>query len=152
MPSRLTLRERVGPREGEPARVASAASALPAIATTAATAAATTTAAAAATTTAVAATTAATTTATAATAAKSAATAAAATTATTILGLLHGHRATLQVAAVELLDRLAGLVFGRHLDEAEAARPAGVTVGDDLGLGDGAHAANRSRSSSSVTL
>ena len=77
----------------------------------------------------------------AAAAAATAATTAAATAA--ILGLLHGDLTSLDVAAVDLLDRLAGLVLGRHLDEAEAARTAGFTVRDDLGVRYGADAAEQ---------
>jgi hypothetical protein len=86
-----------------------------------------------------------TATATAATPAESAAAAAttAATAATTaaILRLFHRDLTSLDVAAVDLLDRLARFVFGRHLDEAEAARTTRLTVRDDLRVRYGAKAA-----------
>src|SRR5690606_25918521 len=37
------------------------------------------------------------------------------------------------IGAVQLLDRPPGLVVVRHLDEAEATRPAAVPVHDDRG-------------------
>ena len=114
--------------------------ALPALPATAAT---TTTAA----TTAVATTAAATSTAAAAVAAATtaASTTTEATTATTtaaapILGLFDGDLAPLHVATVQLLDCLTRLVLGRHLDEPEAARTAGLAVRDDLGIRDRAQA------------
>ena len=122
------------PRGGERVRIRSGR--LPATAPAAAAATATTAATAATT---AAATTAAATAATAAESAAAASTAAAAAaTATAILGLLDGDLTALDVAAVDLLDRLARLVFGRHFDEAEAARTAGLTIRDDLGVRHGA--------------
>src|SRR6185369_6594826 len=45
------------------------------------------------------------------------------------LGLLDLQPATLVVTTVEAVDRLLGRFHGRHLDEAEAPRAAGVTIG-----------------------
>ena len=104
---------------------------------------ATTTTATAATVAATAAAAAATTTVAATAATTAAATEATATTAAAapaILRLFHGNLAALNVAAVQLLDGLAGLVVRRHLDEPEAARPTGLTIGDDLGVRDSAEA------------
>src|SRR6185437_6489909 len=110
---------------------------LPALTAAATTAPATTAAvtAAAATTTAAAAAAVAATAAAASTTSEPATTA---TAAAAILGLLHRDLASLDVAAVDLVDGLLGLVIGRHLDEAEATRAAGLAIGDDLGIGDGA--------------
>jgi hypothetical protein len=104
-----------------------------------ATAAAATTAATAAP-----ATTAATAVAAAATTAVATATASAAAAATTaILSFLHGDLTSLDVAAVDLFDRLAGLILGRHLDEAEAARTSRFAIRDDLRVRHGADAAEQ---------
>src|SRR5262245_36242964 len=66
-------------------------------------------------------------------AAPAAATAATATTAVlTRPGLVDGQRAALVVRAVECFDGALGLAIVGHLDEAEATRPAGFPVGDDL--------------------
>jgi len=63
--------------------------------------------------------------------ATAAATAAAATaTALLLLGLVDAQGSTLQVATVELADGLVRIGFV-HLDESEATRPSGVTIGDD---------------------
>src|SRR6185369_8984076 len=114
-----------GIRSGLPAAASAAAAATTTAAATAATAAAVATA-----TTAVAAATA------------PAATTPATTTAA-ILGLFDGDLTSLDVAAVHLLDRLACLILGRHLDEAEATRPAGLAVGDDLRVRHGSDAAEQ---------
>src|SRR5579871_895102 len=61
---------------------------------------------------------------------------AAAATAAALLRLVHAQRASAHVLPVEALDR-ARSVAARHLDEAEAARAAGVAVvdqGDRLDL------------------
>ena len=60
------------------------------------------------------------------------------TTAAALLGLLDGNLASLDVTPIELLDRLAGLVLGRHLDEAESTRATGFPVSHDLRVRDGA--------------
>ena len=44
--------------------------------------------------------------------------------------------AAVEVAAVEGLDDGLGLLIGGHLDEAEAARAAGVAVADDVDVRD----------------
>jgi hypothetical protein len=69
--------------------------------------------------------------------------AAAATTAAPIFRLFDRNLAALHVATVELFDRLTGLIFGRHLDEAEATRTTGLAIGDDLGIRHGAEAAKQ---------
>src|SRR5262245_60845319 len=72
-------------------------------------------------------------TAAAATTSATTAVAAAATAATTLLarsGLVHGERAALEHGPVHRGDRRVGAVA--HLHEAEAARPAGVAILDDL--------------------
>jgi hypothetical protein len=109
-----------------------------AAATAAATSAATTATATTAAAAAVSAATTAAATATAAAAVSAAATTTAATTTTPVLGLFHGDLATLHVTAVELFNGLACLLLVRHLNEAEPARTPGLTIGDDLGVGDGA--------------
>src|SRR5437868_9360897 len=52
------------------------------------------------------------------------------------LGLVDGQGAALEVRAIHLGDRFLGAVF--HFHETEAARPAGLAVGDHLRPGDGA--------------
>src|SRR4051812_18693793 len=82
------------------------------------------------------ATTTTTTTATVAAAAAAAATTVAAASAAAItargalLGLTHGHRATLHVAAVQQADGLRGLGIGVHLNESKTAGPARVPIQD----------------------
>src|SRR5205823_13543707 len=46
------------------------------------------------------------------------------------IGDLHGDPATVQLAAVELGDRVLRFLGGVHLDESEAARLTGEAVGD----------------------
>jgi hypothetical protein len=94
----------------------------------AATAAAATTAAAAAITTAAA------TTATAAVATTAAAATAAAATATALALLcdIDAERATLEVLAIELGERLLGAFGRRHLDEAEATRLTAHAIDHDV--------------------
>src|SRR5437867_5896296 len=46
-------------------------------------------------------------------------------------GLLHPQLPAVDVLAVELRDCLIGLLRRRHLDEAEAARATGFTIGHD---------------------
>src|SRR5262247_1936957 len=48
--------------------------------------------------------------------------------------LAHGERTATERLPVQRRDRRLSLVVGRHLDEREAARPAGFPVGDDLDL------------------
>src|SRR5262245_25104231 len=50
-------------------------------------------------------------------------------------GLVHRQRPALEVEVVERLDRRLGLGLVRHLDEPEAAGPAGLPVQDHLGPG-----------------
>src|SRR5262249_18913529 len=50
------------------------------------------------------------------------------------LGLVDGQRAALELGAAQRRDGLVAPVT--HLDEPEAARTAGVAVGDDLGAAD----------------
>src|SRR5262249_11850849 len=79
------------------------------------------------------------TAATGATAAAPAVTAAAAAAAPAVfpgLGLVDGQRPALKLGAVEGVDGLLGLGVIIHFDEPEAARTAGLAVGDDLGAGD----------------
>ena len=106
---------------------------LPAIAAvaTAVTAAITVTTAITAATAAAPASTAATTT--AAVAAAAAATTPSASSRLALLGLVHTDRSSIQLGAVELLDRRLGIRIGSHLDESKAARAASVTVGHDAG-------------------
>src|SRR5439155_23287761 len=54
-----------------------------------------------------------------------------------LLGLIHPQRTPAELLAVEILDRARG-IGARHLDEPEAARPAGVAIGDDAHRLDGA--------------
>src|SRR6185295_8475049 len=56
-------------------------------------------------------------------------------------GLVDGERAAAELGAVEVVNRRVATLG--HLDEAEAARAAGVAVGDDLGAGHGAVVAER---------
>jgi hypothetical protein len=53
-----------------------------------------------------------------------------------LFGLVDGEVTTIDIAAVERVDRFGSLVGGSHLDEPEAAGAAGVTIVDDLSLGD----------------
>src|SRR5579871_3657629 len=55
----------------------------------------------------------------------------------TLLRLVHAQRATAEILAVEALDRARRISAG-HLHEAEAARAAGVAVGDQAHRLDGA--------------
>src|SRR5262245_27794283 len=80
---------------------------------------------------------AATTAAATAAAEATAATAAAAAT-RALLRLVDVQRPAAQLAPVQLRDGLLGLLVGAHLDEGKAARAARLTVGDDLGVRDGA--------------
>src|SRR6185369_13443285 len=48
-----------------------------------------------------------------------------------LLRLAHVQRPTLEFAAVERADRLLGIRRRTHLDEAEAARPPSVAIGDN---------------------
>ena len=57
--------------------------------------------------------------------------ASAAAVAVAFLGLVDLDRAAFQILSVKLLDGALGFSARAHLDEAEAARLAGVTVGDD---------------------
>src|SRR6185369_6074705 len=66
-----------------------------------------------------------------ATAAAGASAATAATAAFALLGLTDVDLPTADVAAVQLLDRLARLDRRTHLDEAETARTAALAVADD---------------------
>src|SRR5215813_6542220 len=68
-----------------------------------------------------------------ATAAAVAAAAAAAAAATVLLrlGLVDRERTTVDLLAVHLLDGVARLGVRRELDETEAARAAGVAIGND---------------------
>src|SRR5688572_17229819 len=63
-------------------------------------------------------------------------TSAAATTATTAVlaraGFVDDQVATVVFGAVELGDRVVGGIFGRHLDEAEAARTARLAIHNDI--------------------
>jgi hypothetical protein len=66
-------------------------------------------------------------------------TSAAATTATTATtavlaraGFVDDQVATVVFGAVELGDRVVGGIFGRHLDEAEAARTARLAIHNDI--------------------
>src|SRR5262245_47536653 len=61
-------------------------------------------------------------------AATAAAPAAAATAGLALLRLTHVDLPPADVAAVQLLDRLAGLAGRAHLDESKSARAAGVAV------------------------
>src|ERR1700690_2043047 len=70
------------------------------------------------------------------TAAAPAATTTAATRA--LLRLVDVDGATVDVTAVELLDRVRGFLVRAHLDEGEAAGAARLAVHDHLGVGDGA--------------
>jgi hypothetical protein len=107
-----------------------AATATPVAAAAAATAAITTTAVATATT---AITAAAVATTAAATAAESTATAAATTAALlALLGFIDAQRATVEGLAVHALDRLRSLFGGAHGHEREAARAAGLAIGDEV--------------------
>jgi hypothetical protein len=72
----------------------------------------------------------------AATGTTAAAAATTAATAATSLRFLHGDLTSLNVTAVELLDRALCFSLARHLDETEPARPAGLAVHDHLRLGD----------------
>src|SRR5690349_13883455 len=54
-----------------------------------------------------------------------------------LLSLVDAQRATAELLAIEILDG-ARCVGARHLDEAEAARAAGVAIGDDAHRLDGA--------------
>src|SRR5262249_56108986 len=58
---------------------------------------------------------------------------AAAAAGTGTLGLFDLDGPTVEARTIELADRLLGFLVRRHLDEAEAARPAGVTVRHDAG-------------------
>ena len=49
---------------------------------------------------------------------------------------VHGQSATVQLLPVPHVDRLLAIGCGAHLDEAEAARLAGLAIGDDAGRGD----------------
>src|SRR5207249_1259879 len=53
-----------------------------------------------------------------------------------LASLAHGERPATERLAVEGADRRLGLGIGGQLDEGEAARPAGLPVGDDLHLFD----------------
>jgi hypothetical protein len=108
-----------------------------ATATTAAAEVATT--AAAVTTTAAAITTAATATAatiTATAAAEATATAAAGTALLALLGLVDAKRATIQRATIHSFDRLGGFLRSSHGYEREPARPAGLSVRDQVDVTD----------------
>src|SRR5262245_6597999 len=48
--------------------------------------------------------------------------------------LAHRERTAAERLPVQRRDRRLSLIVGRHLDEREAARPAGFPVGDDLDL------------------
>jgi hypothetical protein len=72
-----------------------------------------------------------TTTAAAATTAVAAATAAATGT---LARLADADSAALQLAAIQILDRLEGALFRRHLNEGEAARTARVTIHNQFHL------------------
>src|SRR5215831_12662276 len=61
-------------------------------------------------------------------------TTAAAPTRCPLARLAHGERTAAERLAVQGGDRRLSLVVGRHLHEREAARPAGLPVGDDLDL------------------
>src|SRR5262249_33535267 len=50
--------------------------------------------------------------------------------------LVDPQRATVEVGAVELAHRGLRAFGGRHLDEREAARPAGLAIHDDRDAGD----------------
>src|SRR6185503_17162487 len=71
-------------------------------------------------------------------AASAAATATAAAAARPLLGLIDGQRPAAELATVQLVDGLLGVLLAAHLDEREAAGPAGLAVHHHLGLGDGA--------------
>jgi hypothetical protein len=76
----------------------------------------------------------ATTTAAAAAAAAAAATAA---TAGTLLSFVHLEGSPVQLATVELLDRLLRLLIRAHLDEREAPRATRLAIHHDLHVCDG---------------
>src|SRR6516162_4112205 len=63
--------------------------------------------------------------------------AAAITAAAALLGLVDPQRAAAELLAIQILDGARSVGAG-HLDEAEAARPAGVAIGDDAHRLDGA--------------
>src|SRR5439155_3656116 len=67
-------------------------------------------------------------------AAAAAPTAPTASTGRPLASLAHGERPAPERLAVEGADRRLGLGIGGQLDEGEAARPAGLPVGDDLHL------------------
>src|SRR5207247_7556702 len=73
-------------------------------------------------------------------AATAAGAAAVAATAAGGLGLLDHDRPAVEVRAVQAADRLLGLLGRRHLNEPEAARPAGLPIRHDARGLDGAGA------------
>src|SRR5262249_21864954 len=81
-----------------------------------------------------AATAAATTTAAATATAAAVATAKPAAARRALARLVDGQRTATEIAAVQVADRAVGVLGASHLDESEAAWPAGVAVGDELDL------------------
>src|SRR5262249_31089515 len=55
-----------------------------------------------------------------------------------LLGLVDRQRPAAELAAVQLVNGLLGLLVAAHLDEREAAGPAGLAVRHHLGIRDGA--------------
>src|SRR5258707_1116424 len=49
------------------------------------------------------------------------------------LGLVHRQGSAIDHLAAHAADRRRGLLVGRHLDEPEPLRPAGLPIGNDLG-------------------
>ena len=80
-----------------------------------------------------------TATATVATAATTAAVATATTTAALLafLGFVHAERTTIEVLAVHRFDGVGRLLVGAHRDEREAARAAGLAIGNEMDVADG---------------
>lgn len=62
--------------------------------------------------------------------------AAAAATRRALLGLVDAQRTAVDVLAVDLVDRLLGLIRGAHRHEREAARTAGLAIEDDVDVRD----------------
>jgi hypothetical protein len=121
------------------AAAAEAATATAAAATTAATATEAATATTAAAAVAAAATAAAATTVPAAAATAAAATTTTEATATTFLaglGFVDAERTTVDVSAVQRLDRALGILLGCHFDESKTTRATGITVEHDLDVCD----------------